>query len=84
MSGVRANPAQPTAGPLVDGDRRRGRGARSNRVGRYETEIREEFDDGWESLAELEAFKTEVRIEPARSIIATNNSPDISFDRSIR
>ena len=77
------SPARPTAGPLVDADRRRGRGARSNRVGRYEAEAREEFDDGWESLAELEGFKTEVRIEPSRSIIATNNSPDISFDRSI-
>ncbi len=68
---------------MVDAERRRGRGARSNRVGRYEAETREEFDDGWESLGELEAFKTEVRIEPARSIIATNSSPDISFDQSI-
>lgn len=83
MSGAQNRPAQPTEGPLVDADRRRGRGARSNRVGRYEAETREEFDDGWESLAELEAFNTEVRIEPARSIIATNDSPDISFDRSI-
>jgi len=74
---------QPSAGPLVESDRRRGRGARSNRVGRYETELREDFDDGWDSLGELEAFKTEVRIEPARSIIATNDSPDLSFDRSI-
>jgi DNA repair photolyase len=68
---------------LVDGERRRGRGARSNRTGRFERETREEFDDGWESLAELEAFKTEVRIEAARSIIASNDSPDISFDQSI-
>ena len=41
------------------------------------------FDDGWESLAELDGFKTEVREEMARSIIATNDSPDIGFDRSI-
>src|SRR5690606_36913267 len=40
-------------------------------------------DDGWESLAELEPFKTQVRIEVARSIIASNDSPDIGFDRSI-
>ena len=71
------------SGSLIDEGRRRGRGARSNRVGRYEAEAREDFDDGWEGLAELGAFKTEVRIEPARSIIARNNSPDISFDRSI-
>jgi DNA repair photolyase len=68
---------------LVDEGRRRGRGARSNRVGRFETEAREAFDDGWESLAELEPFKTEVRIETARSIIASNDSPDIGFDQSI-
>jgi DNA repair photolyase len=68
---------------LVDGERRRGRGARSNRVGRYESEVREEFDDGWEGLGELEAFKTEVRVEAARSIITTNDSPDISFEQSI-
>ena len=68
---------------VVANDRRRGRGARSNRAGRFELETREDFDDGWENLAELDAFKTEVRIESARSIIATNNSPDIGFDQSI-
>jgi DNA repair photolyase len=68
---------------VVDSERRRGRGARSNRVGRYEAETREEFDDGWEGLGDLDAFKTEVRIEPARTIIARNDSPDISFEQSI-
>jgi DNA repair photolyase len=68
---------------LVDAERRRGRGARSNRVGRYETELREAFDDGWDNLGELEAFKTDVREEIAKSIIARNDSPDISFDQSI-
>src|SRR5262245_56716023 len=75
-----AMPDDPT---LVDSERRRGRGARSNRVGRYESEQRETFDDGWESLAELEPFKTEVRHETAKSIIATNDSPDLNFDQSI-
>src|SRR5262245_17630708 len=69
--------------PLVDGERRRGRGARSNRGGRYESEQREAFDDGWESLADLEPFKTEVAREAARCIIATNDSPDVGFDQSI-
>lgn len=59
-----------------------GRGTRSNRSGRYETEIREGFDDGW-IPGELEALKTQVVIEPAKSIIARNDSPDISFDQSI-
>ena len=62
---------------------RRGRGARSNRSGRYDTEKRETFDDGWESLAGLEAVRTEVREERAKSIISTNDSPDLSFDQSI-
>jgi len=76
-------PMDEASGRTVDADRRRGRGARSNRVGRFESELREDFDDGWESLGDLESFKTEVRIEPARTIITTNDSPDISFDQSI-
>lgn len=68
---------------IVDGERRRGRGARSNAVGRYESELREVFDDGWESLAELGTFKTDVRVEAARSIISRNDSPDLSFEQSI-
>jgi DNA repair photolyase len=67
----------------VAAERRRGRGARSNATGRFETEQREAFDDGWEGLGDLDAFKTEVREEPARTIITRNDSPDISFDRSI-
>lgn len=73
----------PDNSPPIDSERRRGRGARSNRVGRYETELREAFDDGWESVAGLEAFKTEVYREAAKSIIARNDSPDISSEQSI-
>ncbi|KAB2942220.1 MAG: PA0069 family radical SAM protein [Hyphomicrobium sp.] len=72
-----------TPGGLVDGERRRGRGARSNHTGRFEGERREAFDDGWEGLGELDAFKTTVFDDPARTIITRNDSPDISFDRSI-
>jgi DNA repair photolyase len=68
---------------LVDAARRRGRGSRSNRAGRFESERREAADDGWASLADLEVFKTEVRDEHAKSIISSNDSPDISFDQSI-
>ena len=63
-----------TAHALINADRRRGRGARSNRVGRYEAEQREAFDDGWESLAELAPFKTQVHRETAKSIIASNDA----------
>lgn len=67
----------------VEQGRRRGRGAVSNATGRFEPECREHFDDGWESLGELEPFKTEVREEVVKTIIATNASPDLGFDRSI-
>lgn len=69
--------------PPVDTERRRGRGATANLTGRFETEVREAFDDGWEGLGELAPFKTEVREERAKSIIATNDSPDIGFAQSI-
>ena len=71
------------AKPLIQEDLRRGRGARTNHASRYDAEARETFDDGWETLGSLEAFKTEVREETARSIISTNDSPDLSFDQSI-
>jgi len=70
-------------GGRVHADRRRGRGSVSNASGRFESEMREAFDDGWESLGELEALKTTVQVEQARRIISTNDSPDISFDQSI-
>ncbi|HEV7310453.1 PA0069 family radical SAM protein [Ensifer sp.] len=70
-------------GLRIDIDRRRGRGAGLNMTGRYEPQSRETFDDGWESLEDLPPFKTEVQIEKPRSVITRNESPDISFDRSI-
>lgn len=68
---------------VVDSERRRGRGARSNRTGRFESQAHEEFDDGWDTLGELEAFKTEVFEDTSKSIISHNDSPDVSFDSSI-
>ncbi len=71
------------ASPGTPDGRRRGRGAQSNRSGRYETERRSLVDDGWSSLDSLPRLKTEVREETPRRIITRNSSPDISFDRSI-
>ena len=71
------------ASAKVAAERLHGRGARSNRVGRFETEARAEFDDGWGSIADLPEFRTEVRREIAKSIISTNDSPDLSFEQSI-
>src|ERR1700728_2010460 len=70
-------------GAAVDRERRRGRGALSNATGRYEPLARVVFDDGWQGLEELPPFKTDVTVDSTRKIITRNDSPDISFDRSI-
>jgi len=62
----------------------RGRGAASNASGRFEALSREAFDDGWgEGDDAAPPLRTEVTPEKARVIITRNDSPDISFDRSI-
>jgi DNA repair photolyase len=71
------------AATRVGAERRQGRGAQSNASGRYEAEARVAFDDGWQSLEDLPAFETSVGIDAARKVITRNDSPDISFDRSI-
>ncbi len=79
-----ANPEYPIENQrLVAAELRRGRGARSNASGRFEHETRQATDDGWDSLSLLDSFKTDVIEETAKSIISRNDSPDISFDRSI-
>lgn len=75
--------SEATPDGMIDGRRRRGRGAQSNHSGRFETERRTAFDDGWETMGDLDALKTDVYEEPARSVITRNKSPDISFDQSI-
>ena len=67
----------------VEAVRRRGRGSVSNASGRYEPLARALIDDGWDSLAELPPFKTDVTVEKAKTIISRNVSPDLEFDRSI-
>ncbi len=67
----------------IDKNRRRGRGAISNSSGRFEALSRHVFDDGWQTLDELPAFKTEVQKEQPKTIISTNRSPDLPFDKSI-
>jgi DNA repair photolyase len=72
-----------TSIPLLPEDRRRGRGARSNVDGRFETLKRADFDDGWGSLDSLDGFKTVLHRETAKSIITRNTSPNLNFDRSL-
>jgi DNA repair photolyase len=62
----------------------RGRGARSNSSGRFESQAREAFDDGWTpDDVEPQKLKTTVTAERAKVIISKNDSPDVGFSRSI-
>src|SRR5882757_8090382 len=62
----------------------KGRGARSNDSSRYDQERRVGFDDGW-GLEDEDPppLKTQVTKDSTRTIIARNDSPDISFNQSI-
>ena len=71
---------------------RKGRGALTNRAGRYETLDRLAVDDGWGQTGkrtddpaddEPPPLATSVSLDTSRSVIARNTSPDIGFDRSI-
>jgi len=83
LQAVEADALVKASGFRVTDDRIRGRGAGLNMTGRYELKTREVFDDGWSSLEDLAPFKTEVQVEKPRTIITRNQSPDLSFDRSI-
>jgi len=86
MSGTTLDTPHRDRAPL---DRaRKGRGALSNRTGRFEPAATVAFDDGWESLAadaadDAPAPRTILHPDRARRIIARNDSPDVPFDRSI-
>jgi DNA repair photolyase len=71
--------------PLKPGMIARGRGACSNRSGRFEQNQREAYDDGWRDGLEVGDLQLATTVQPMRSrtIIARNTSPDIGFDRSI-
>ena len=52
--------------------------------GRFETALREPFDDGWTAEEKDERpLETQVTEERARSIISHNDSPDVGFSQSI-
>ncbi len=82
------------AGPRSEGGEalpdlpQKGRGAVSNRPGRYELGERPREDDGWSHAAagedeDLPPLSTTVTIDASRSAIAWNESPDVGFDRSV-
>ncbi|WP_187969935.1 PA0069 family radical SAM protein [Aquibium microcysteis] len=78
-----ANAMIEQSGVRIGERRRRGRAAGINPSGRFEALRRDVFDDGWDTIEDLPPFKTEVQTEKPRTIITRNESPDISFDRSI-
>jgi DNA repair photolyase len=70
-------PAQQSQGNL------KGRGTAYNPPVRFERESREAFDDGWDEFDDTPPPQTTLMRDATRSIIARNDSPDLSFDRSI-
>src|SRR6266852_1206139 len=61
----------------------KGRGALTNPAGRFERQGLEEVHDGWYVEEQPDTIATTVEPDRARSIITTNNSPDIPFEQSI-
>ena len=70
---------------IIRDQAKKGRGAVSNRSGRFEPTTAVRIDDGWSTPEELarEKLRTSVTDEYPKTIIATNKSPDIPFERSI-
>lgn len=64
-------------------DRARGRGTPANPDGRFEPHTRVAEPDGWDRDEDLPPFRTELAFERPRRVITRNDSPDISFDRSL-
>ncbi|PWC56424.1 hypothetical protein TSO221_02290 [Azospirillum sp. TSO22-1] len=64
---------------------RKGRGAVSNRSGRFEPHARVFVDDGWtvDDDHDPPPLRTTLSVDTSRTIITRNSSPDIPFDRSI-
>ncbi|MGM0583842.1 MAG: PA0069 family radical SAM protein [Pseudomonadota bacterium] len=63
---------------------RRGRGALTNRSGRYERETRAPARDDWPGEEDEPApLRTLILRDASRKVIARNDSPDVPFDRSV-
>jgi DNA repair photolyase len=61
----------------------KGRGSSSNVAGRFDSLILEKTDDGWYQDEIVENPAETVLPDRARSVITSNNSPDVGFDVSI-
>jgi DNA repair photolyase len=76
------NTNDPPAPPI------KGRGATFNPANRFRADVRGRCDDGWQPASvdpedEPPPLRTIVTLQPARSIIAHNDSPDVPFSQSI-
>ncbi len=85
---------EPVGQPLVfQRTLHKGRGAIANVRGRYEVDVRERFDDGWDDGVQVAgdeddasdepSLKTTVTAEHAKTILSRNDSPDIPFRISL-
>jgi DNA repair photolyase len=61
----------------------KGRGVTSNVAGRFDSLTLEQADDGWYRDEIVESLTETVLPDRARSVITTNDSPDVGFDQSI-
>jgi len=61
----------------------KGRGSSSNVAGRFDSLTLEKTDDGWYQDEIVENLSETVLPDRARSVITSNNSPDVGFDVSI-
>jgi DNA repair photolyase len=61
----------------------KGRGALSNLAGRFDSVQLQEIDDGWYRDEVPESLNETVIADRARSVITSNDSPDVGFDQSI-
>jgi DNA repair photolyase len=61
----------------------KGRGALSNPRVRFESTAVEQTDDGWYQDVDAPAPGETVLADAAKSVITTNNSPDVGFEQSI-
>jgi hypothetical protein len=61
----------------------KGRGALSNPPGRFDLQHLAAVDDGWYLEETPDSIPTTLEPEHARSVISTNDSPDIPFEKSI-
>jgi DNA repair photolyase len=61
----------------------KGRGTLSNIAGRFESRTLEPTDDGWYQEEVPESIAETVLPDRARSVITSNDSPDVGFDISI-